>query len=162
MSTQQLESDKIFMQRCLELAHQAMVQGEVPVGACVVQNGKIIGEGANCPIATNNPVAHAEILALQAAAKTLNNYRLLGCKLYVSLEPCTMCAGALIHARIAELIFSTADPKSGAIVSVASVLNNQNMNHRVQYKGGLLEVESARLLTDFFRIRRKKTTNSTD
>ncbi len=142
------------MRRALQLARDAEAGGEVPVGAVVVWNGVVVGEGANRPIASHDPTAHAEIVALREAARRIGNYRLPGTTLYVTLEPCTMCAGAMIHARIERLVFAASDPRTGAAGSVHDVLGDRRHNHRVVVGGGLLAEESAALLRAFFRRRR--------
>ena len=142
------------MQRALELAHYAEEQGEVPVGAVVVFENKIIGEGWNQPISTNDPTAHAEIIALRNAAQHQNNYRLPGTTLYVTLEPCMMCASAMIHARIERLVFAASDPKTGAAGSQIDIFNLPFVNHKVTYEGGLLVKESQKRLKSFFQQRR--------
>jgi tRNA(adenine34) deaminase len=148
-------SDEEYMQRALELASAAQSQGEVPVGAVIVsESGEVIAEAANGPIALNDPTAHAEVLALRQAGAAMRNYRLPGCRLYVTLEPCAMCAAAIVHARLAKLVFAAADPKSGACGSVMDVLGAPSMNHRVTVESGLLAQESADLLREFFRSRR--------
>jgi tRNA(adenine34) deaminase len=149
-------SDEHFMRRALELARKAEAQGEVPVGAVVANDGVVIAEGWNQPISTHDPSAHAEMVALRAAGKSLNNYRLPGTTLYVTLEPCAMCAGAIIHARVERLVYGAADPKTGAAGSVFSLLDDPRHNHRVQIEGGLLAEESSALLQEFFRTRRLK------
>jgi len=128
--------------------------GEVPIGAVVVHEGQIIARGQNSVIRMSDPTAHAEIVALRTAAATLGNYRLNGCTLYVTLEPCAMCAGAMIHARIDRLVFATPDPKAGACGSVLSVLNHPQLNHQMEVEQGILADESAELLRGFFRGRR--------
>lgn len=143
-----------YMKRCLELARRAAALGETPVGACVVLADEIIGEGHNAPITRQDPTAHAEICALRAAAQRLGNYRLTNARLYVSIEPCTMCAGALVHARIAQLIFGAKEPQAGAVVSTAGVLDNAALNHRVQWQAGVLADEAAAIMKDFFAARR--------
>jgi tRNA(adenine34) deaminase len=143
-----------YMARALQLAQQAAAAGEVPVGAVVVRDGVVLGEGANCPIGGRDPTAHAEIVALRAAALTVANYRLPDATLYVTVEPCTMCAGALVHARIGTLVFGTREPRAGAIVSTANVLDNAGLNHRIGVVEGVLSAECAELLTRFFRARR--------
>jgi len=151
-----LESpDHYWMRRALRLAEQAGCEGEVPVGAVLVKNGQLIAEGWNRPISRNDPSAHAEIQALRAAGDVLCNYRLVDTTLYVTLEPCTMCAGAIIHARVARVVFGAPDPKTGAAGSVFNVLNSDQYNHRVELLGGVLIEECAALLTEFFRQRRK-------
>lgn len=146
--------DSHWMARCLELAQQASEVGEVPVGAVVVRDNLIIGEAFNQPIRTADPSAHAEILALRAAAKSENNYRLPGATLYVSLEPCSMCAGALVHARIARLVYGAPEPRAGAIQSQSRLLDAEYLNHRVEHSGGCLAQQSAALIQRFFRSRR--------
>lgn len=142
------------MSRALELARRALDEGEVPVGAVVVRDGRIIGEGWNRPIALADPTAHAEIQALRAAGSFLGQYRLPGASLYVTLEPCPMCAGAVLHARISQVVFGALDPKSGAAGSLMDLLQHQGLNHTVVHRGGILEGECGRLLRDFFRSRR--------
>ncbi len=142
------------MRRALELAAQAAEQGEVPVGALIVRDGAVIAEGANRPIAAHDPTAHAEIVALRAAANSLGNYRLPGTTLYVTLEPCAMCAAAIIHARVSRLVFGAGDPKAGAVHSVYDLIANPRLNHAVEWTGGVLEAECAELLRSFFRSRR--------
>ncbi len=149
-------TDEDFMRRALELARCAEAEGEVPVGAVVVADGQIIGEGYNRPIAGYDPTAHAEIQALRAAAKFRQNYRLPGTTLYVTLEPCVMCAGAIVHARVAHVVYATADPRSGAAGSAFELLpSDQRFNHYTTCEGGLLADESSDLLKAFFRARRK-------
>jgi tRNA(adenine34) deaminase len=142
------------MRRALELAQSAASAGEVPVGAVVVRDGEILGEGFNQPIGAVDPTAHAEIVALRDAARRVGNYRLSGATLYVTMEPCTMCAGALVHARIATLVYGALEPKSGAVESTSRALDNPRLNHRVQVVGGVLAEESAGLLKQFFAGRR--------
>ncbi len=148
------DTDIFYMQRALVLAEQAALLGEVPVGAVVVQDGKIIGEGFNCPIAQHDPSAHAEIQALRAAALHGQNYRLLDSTLYVTLEPCTMCVGALIHARVARVVFAATEPKAGSLVSARRQLESGYYNHIFVYEGGVCEAESRQLLQVFFKRRR--------
>tara|TARA_Y100001934_G_scaffold254467_1_gene320386 strand:- start:1104 stop:1610 length:507 start_codon:yes stop_codon:yes gene_type:complete len=143
-----------WMVHALRCAGQAADAGEVPVGAVVVVDGEIVGEGANACIVSNDPVAHAEIVALRDAAARLGNYRLPGASLYVTLEPCTMCAGAAVHARIDTLVYGAPEPKSGALVSTARVLDNAALNHRVQVVSGVLEAQCAQIMRDFFALRR--------
>ncbi len=143
-----------WMRRALDLARQAAAAGEVPVGAVVVRDGAVIGEGSNRPITTSDPTAHAEIVALRDAARRAGNYRLPGAALYVSVEPCTMCAGALVHARVATLVYGAAEPRAGAVTSTAAVLANPRLNHRVAVVPGVLAGESAALLKSFFASRR--------
>lgn len=142
------------MQQAFDLAEHAMNQQEVPVGAVVVLDDKVIGKGWNQPIAENDPSAHAEIMALRDAANTLGNYRLLNTTLYVTLEPCLMCVGAILHSRIKRLVFGAYDSKTGAAGSVFDVLADTRYNHTVEVQGGVLEKQSAELLQTFFRQRR--------
>ena len=149
------ESDIGFMRRALELARRAQDEGEVPVGAVLVKDGEIVGEGWNRPIAANDPTAHAEIQALRAAAQGLGNYRLPGTTLYVTLEPCPMCAGAIVHARVGRVVFGARDPRSGAAGSVFDLLpSDERFNHRTEAQGGVEAEEAARMLKAFFRARR--------
>lgn len=147
-------TDTHFMQRALELADSAAREGEVPVGAVLVKAGEIIGEGWNRPIASHDPTAHAEIEALRAGAARIGNYRLVNTTLYVTLEPCTMCAGAMVHARVERLVYGAADPKTGAAGSVLDVLRHPQANHRVEIVGGVLEDLCSAKLRQFFRDRR--------
>ena len=147
-------SDADYMQRALVLARAAAAQGEVPVGALVVRGSEIIGEGANRPIGQHDPSAHAEIEALRAAGRALGDYRLTGATLYVTLEPCIMCASAIVHARIDRVVFGAWDPKAGAAGSIADVFAIPQLNHRVDVFGGVLAEECATLLSAFFRARR--------
>jgi tRNA(adenine34) deaminase len=142
------------MRRALELARHAEAQGEVPVGAVVVSNGTELGSGWNRPIADHDPTAHAEIVAMRAAARTLGNYRLTGSTLYVTLEPCAMCTGAMLHARIGRLVFGAADPKAGAAGSVIDLARSADFNHRMQVNPGILAEECRAVLQEFFRRRR--------
>lgn len=142
------------MRRALELAAQAEARGEVPVGAIVVQGEQVIGEGFNQPITLKDPTAHAEILALRAAATTLGDYRLGGTTLYVTLEPCPMCAAALVHARVARLVFGAWDPRQGAAGSAFNLVTARAMNHQVDCFGGVLADECGALLKRFFESRR--------
>ncbi|CAK0748945.1 tRNA adenosine(34) deaminase [Gammaproteobacteria bacterium] len=146
--------DEIWMGRALELARQAGAEGEVPVGAILVRDGMILGEGWNRPITLCDPTAHAEILALRAAAQSVGNYRLPGVTIYSTLEPCPMCAGAMVHARLARLVFGTHDLRSGAVVSQFDLLQSATLNHRVAWEVGVLQEECATLLREFFRSRR--------
>jgi tRNA(adenine34) deaminase len=149
--------DQIFMQAALGLAREAGAAGEVPVGAVVVKDGAIVGRGFNQPILRHDPTAHAEVMALRAAADHLGNYRLPGCTLYVTLEPCTMCAGAIMHARIARVIFGAEDPKTGAAGSVVDLFGEDRLNHHTEIVGGLLADECGGLLSSFFAARRSRT-----
>jgi tRNA(adenine34) deaminase len=146
--------DVAFMRRALALARHAQEAGEVPIGALVVHNGEIVGEGWNQPIRSHDPSAHAEMVALRAAAVRLRNYRLTDTTLYVTLEPCAMCAGAIVHARIARVVYAAADPKAGAGGSVFNLLASEKLNHRAAITSGVLEQECGELLRDFFRERR--------
>jgi len=149
------ETDAAMMREALQLAVRAGVQGEVPVGAVVVKDGEIVGRGYNSPILSSDPTAHAEIRALREAAIALGNYRLGGCTLYVTLEPCTMCAGAIMHARLARLVYGAADPKTGACGGVVNLFAETRLNHHTEVTGGVLAAEAARQLSDFFAARRK-------
>ena len=155
-SPSSLETDLIYMQRAIELARHAEAEGEVPVGALIVYDDKIIAEGWNTPITGNDPTAHAEIKALRAAADTIKNYRLLDTTLYVTLEPCVMCAGAIIHARVKRVVFGATDPKTGAAGSVFDVLNTDRLNHHVDILQGVLAEECGALLSEFFKAKRNK------
>lgn len=155
--TIQLDSpDNFWMRHALSLALRAAQEGEVPVGAVVVKEGKLIAEGWNRPIGHHDPTAHAEIQALRAAGKAMNNYRLNGTTLYVTLEPCPMCAGAIVHARVARVVYAAPDPRTGAAGSVYNILQSNELNHRCEVEGGLLEQQSGQLLRDFFRLKRNK------
>ena len=144
-----------WMRHALRLAQQAAAAGEVPVGAVVVKNGQVVGEGANAPLALNDPTAHAEVLALRAAARTLGNYRLDGCTLYVTLEPCTMCSGAMLHARVDTVVYGAPEPKTGAAGSVLDVFGCAPINHHTQVVRGVLAQECSALLSEFFQQRRR-------
>ena len=152
------DNDSDFMRAALELAAQAEEAGEVPVGAVVVRNGVIIGRGYNCPISAADPTAHAEVMALRDAAKNLANYRLADCTLYVTLEPCAMCVGAIFHARIARLVYGAADLKTGACGSVIDLPAEIRLNHHMQVTGNILAEEGAGKLKLFFGKRRKTAT----
>jgi tRNA(adenine34) deaminase len=143
-----------FMSRALELARQAQDAGEVPVGAVIVKDGVIIAEGSNRPIGGNDPTAHAEIVAMRAAANVVGSYRLLDTTLYVTLEPCAMCAGAMVHARVQRLVYGAADPRAGAAGSVFNIVQNAALNHRVEVESGVLAEDCSKLLRDFFVARR--------
>jgi tRNA(adenine34) deaminase len=147
-------TDEAFMRRALELAQRAQAEGEVPVGAVVAMEEKILGEGWNRPIAASDPTAHAEIQAMRAAASALSNYRLTGATLYVTLEPCVMCAGAMFHARIGRVVFGARDPKAGAAGSIVDLFKNEQLNHHAQIQGGVLASECGALLSRFFASRR--------
>jgi tRNA(adenine34) deaminase len=148
--------DQIFMQVAITLAKQAAENGEVPVGAIVVKDGEIIGRGSNAPIGLSDPSAHAEILAMRDAAKNIGNYRLVDCTLYVTLEPCAMCSGAIQHARIANLIYGAHDLKTGACGSVIDLMAEEKLNHHTSVKSGVLAEETGQILSDFFKQRRIK------
>jgi len=148
------DKDAHWMRQALLLAEAGARLGEVPVGALVVMNDRVIGAGCNRPISARDPTAHAEIVALREAAREIDNYRLTGATLYVTVEPCTMCAGALVHARIGRLVFGAREPRTGAIVSTSAVLDNPHHNHRVQVTGGVLAEESGALMREFFVARR--------
>jgi tRNA(adenine34) deaminase len=146
--------DQKFMRRAIELAREAEAAGEVPVGAVIVRDGEIVAEGFNRPISTHDPTAHAEMVALRAAAARLDNYRLLGTTLYVTLEPCAMCAGAMVHARVQRLVYAAPDPRAGAAGSVFNVVQNPALNHRLETEPGVLAEECSAMLRDFFVARR--------
>jgi tRNA(adenine34) deaminase len=147
-------TDEFFMQSALEQAQTAAAAGEVPVGAVVVHKGQVIATGRNSPIEGHDPTAHAEIMALRAAAKALGNYRLPDCELYVTLEPCAMCSGALLHARLKRVVFGASDPKTGAAGSVINLFDQPQLNHQTALQGGVLANEAASILKDFFNRRR--------
>lgn len=151
-----MNSDTQWMQEALAEAESAADAGEVPVGAIVLFNGEIIGRGQNRVLRDLDPTSHAEIVAMRAAARHLSNYRLTGCEIYVTLEPCAMCAGAMIHGRIQRLIYATDDPKAGAAGSVLEVLNHPRLNHRTQVTNGILAEPSSELLRQFFRQKREQ------
>lgn len=150
------EQDQTLMTTALTLAAEAALAGEVPVGAIVVKDGKIIGRGSNAPIGSHDPSAHAEIQAMRDAAKFLGNYRLVDCTLYVTLEPCAMCAGAIQHARIARLVYGASDHKTGACGSVINLMAEQKLNHHTQVTSGVMANECGSILTNFFSERRKQ------
>lgn len=148
-------ADEIYMRHAMKLARRAEAEGEVPVGAVLVLDGEVVGEGWNRPISANDPTAHAEIMALRDAGQRLNNYRLPGTTLYVTLEPCPMCAGAIVHSRVSRVVFGATDPKGGAAGSVFRLLpSDQRFNHYVQAEGGVLAEACADMLRAFFRARR--------
>lgn len=148
-------TDTVMMRHALLLARRARERGEVPVGAVVTYQGRIVGEGWNRPIGEHDPSAHAEMVALRAAAKRIGNYRLTDTTLYVTLEPCVMCAGAIVHARVGTLVYGASDPKAGAVHSVYDVIGAPRLNHVVQWRGGVLEAECGEMLRGFFRERRE-------
>ena len=148
------DSDAVFMREALALAREAAALGEVPVGAVVVSQGRVIGRGFNAPISRHDPTGHAEILALRDAAMKLGNYRLPGCELYVTLEPCAMCVGAMLHARVARLVYGAADPKTGACGSVVNLFAEAKLNHHATATPGVMAEECAALLREFFAAKR--------
>ena len=150
----QAELDRQFMQQALDQAKLAAMAGEVPVGAVLVRDGKIISRGFNQPIGNSDPSAHAEMIALRSAAQLESNYRLPGTTLYVTLEPCIMCAGAMLHARVERLVFGATDPKTGAAGSVLNVFSEKQINHQTQVEGGIMDDECGQILRDFFKGRR--------
>lgn len=145
------------MRRALELAKLAATVDEVPVGAVIVKDGVIVGEGYNQPIVNHDPTAHAEIIAIRQACAALGNYRLTGCDLYVTVEPCTMCVGAMVHARIKRIFFGALEPRAGALQSQLQLLNNGPYNHSIECQGGLLAEECSALMSNFFRDKRQET-----
>jgi len=149
-----LQADTAFMREALAEAESATDAGEVPIGAVVVVDGEIVARGQNRVLRDIDPTAHAEIVAMRAAARAVDNYRLLECELYVTLEPCAMCAGAMIHARLKRLIYGASDPKAGAAGSVLEVLNHPRLNHQMEVTGNVLDEECGELLREFFRQRR--------
>ncbi|MGH8648948.1 MAG: tRNA adenosine(34) deaminase TadA [Burkholderiales bacterium] len=148
-------SDEEFMREALALAKLAAEAGEVPVGAVLVREGTVVGRGYNRPVTGRDPTAHAEVVALRDAAEQIGNYRLGECALYVTLEPCAMCAGAIMHARVSRVIYGAADPKSGACGSVVDLFGDDRLNHHATVTGGVMAEEAARLLQEFFGARRK-------
>ena len=148
------ENDQRFMREALAQARLAEAAGEVPVGAVVVKDGVIVGRGYNAPISRHDPTSHAEIAALRDAAKHIGNYRLVGCELFVTLEPCVMCVGAMFHARIARVVYGAKEPKTGAAGSVFNLFTELRLNHHARIEGGVLEEECGTLLSDFFARRR--------
>lgn len=149
-------ADLIYMRQALRLAREAGDAGEVPVGAIIVKNDQVVGQGFNQPVGSHDPSAHAEICALRDAGQTLENYRLPGCTLYVTIEPCTMCLGAIIHARIDRLVFGAAEPRYGAVSSGQRLLENGVYNHQLEVSSGVLADEAAALMKQFFRQRRAR------
>ena len=150
------EKTAFFMATALELAQQGGAMGEVPVGAIVVYQDEIIGRGFNAPISRHDPSAHAEIQAIRDAAQRLGNYRLVACDLYVTLEPCTMCAGAIMHARIGRLLYGASDPKTGACGSIINLFQEKRLNHHTEVIGGILAAECGSMLSGFFAERRQQ------
>lgn len=155
MDDLQAQQDAHYMTRAIELARMAEQAGEVPVGALIVHQGRIIAEGWNRPISTHDPTAHAEIIALRAAAQQLGTYRLLDTTLYVTLEPCAMCAGAMVHARVKRLVYAAADPRAGASGSIFDITHHPALNHRLECTTGVLAQECASMLREFFVARRR-------
>ena len=147
-------SDSLFMARALELAREAERAGEVPVGAVIVKDDAIVGEGWNRPISSNDPTAHAEIVAMRAAAQKLGTYRLLDTTLYVTLEPCPMCAGAMVHARVKRLVYAATDPRAGAAGTIFNIVQHPSLNHRIDCEAGLMAQECGTMLRAFFQGRR--------
>jgi len=150
----QQDEDQRWMRYAMQLAERAAALGEVPVGAVLVKEGEVIGEGWNQPISGHDPTAHAEILALRDAAHRVENYRLIDSTLYITIEPCTMCSGAIVHARVARLVFGATEPKAGAAVSNGQLFDQPWMNHRVEYEGGVLAEECSAQISAFFQHRR--------
>lgn len=151
--------DSIYMRQAISQAHNAWALGEVPVGALVVKDGVVIATGFNQPIGTHDPTAHAEIMALRAAASILGNYRLPGCELFVTLEPCAMCAGAMMHARLARVVFGASDPKTGTCGSIVNLFEQEKLNHHTELVGGVMADECGKLLKEFFADRRQAQKN---
>jgi tRNA(adenine34) deaminase len=151
----QEDVDRRFMRRALELAREAVEAGEVPVGAVLVMDGEIVAEGSNRPIGLNDPTAHAEIIALRQAGVVMANYRLLDTTLYVTLEPCAMCASAMVHARVKRLVFGAVDPRAGAAGSVFNIVDHAALNHRMEVTGGICAEEAGAVLKEFFAARRR-------
>ena len=149
-----LSMDELWMQEALRAAQRALEAGEVPVGAVVVHDGKVVGHGFNRNIADSDPTAHAEVVALREAGAAIGNHRLGDCDLFATIEPCAMCAGALVHARIRRLVYGADDPKAGAVHSVMQVVNHPSANHHIEVRGGVLAGRCAELLQEFFRARR--------
>jgi tRNA(adenine34) deaminase len=147
-------TDADYMRQALDLAAMALEAGEVPVGAIVVKSGEIIGRGFNAPISRHDPSAHAEMMAMRDAARNIGNYRLVGCELFVTLEPCLMCAGAIMHARIARVVYGAIDPKTGACGSVMDAFAEQTLNHHTEVAGGVLADECGSMLSSFLALRR--------
>jgi tRNA(adenine34) deaminase len=149
-----LSTDTLFMSRALELAQLAAEHSEVPVGAVIVHQGNIVGEGYNQPISACDPTAHAEIVAMRHACATLKNYRLTGCELYVTIEPCTMCVGAMVHARIKRIVFGALEPRAGALQSQFQLMENSPYNHSIIWDGGVLADQCGAVMANFFRQKR--------
>ncbi|HXZ39538.1 MAG TPA: tRNA adenosine(34) deaminase TadA [Terriglobales bacterium] len=147
-------TDELWMEEAIRAAQRALEMDEVPVGALVICEGKVVGRGRNRNLADSDPTAHAEIIALREAGKNVGNHRLGDCELFVTIEPCAMCAGAMVHARLKRLVYGADDPKAGAVYSVLQVLNHPGLNHRMEVRGGVLGGKCAELLQEFFRSRR--------
>ena len=150
-----MSTDEFYMAKALHLAEQAGDAGEVPVGAVVVCGGEVIGEGYNQPISACDPTAHAEIVAMRNAASQINNYRLSDCDLYVTIEPCTMCVGAIVHGRIRRIVFGALEPRAGALNSQLQLMDQSHYNHIIEVRGGVLERQCSELISSFFRQKRK-------
>ncbi|MDA9095444.1 tRNA adenosine(34) deaminase TadA [Porticoccaceae bacterium] len=150
-----MSTDEFYMAKALQLAEQAGAIGEVPVGAILVKDGEIVGEGFNQPISGCDPTAHAEIVAMRNAAKNLNNYRLSDCDLYVTIEPCTMCVGAMVHGRIRRVLFGALEPRAGALQSQLQLMDQSHYNHSIEWQGGVLAQECGDLISSFFRRKRE-------
>ena len=153
-----LSTDTLFMSRALELAQRAAEYSEVPVGAVIVHQGNIVGEGYNQPISSCDPTAHAEVVAMRQACVSLNNYRLTGCELYVTIEPCTMCVGAMVHARIKRIVFGALEPRAGALKSQLQLMEKGPYNHSIVWDGGVLEAQCSTMISEFFRQKRSLNT----
>lgn len=149
-----MDTPEVYMRAALEEARRGFDAGEVPVGAVVVIGGEIVGRGFNQPIGSHDPTAHAEIVALREAARAIGNYRLVGSTMYVTIEPCLMCVGAMVHARVAKLVFGAPEPKAGAVVSSCRALELPSLNHRVETLGGVLEDDCRAVIQEFFKTRR--------
>lgn len=154
MNIDRTQTDEHWMRHAIAMAQRAQQSGEVPVGAVIVKDGELLAEGWNCPITTHDPTAHAEVVAMRHAGVALQNYRLLDTTLYVTLEPCVMCSGALFHARVARVVYGAKDPKAGAAGSVYTTLLDDRFNHSIQLTGDVLAQECGELLTNFFKARR--------
>ena len=150
-----MSTDEFYMAKALQLAEQAAAIGEVPVGALLVKDGEVIGEGFNQPITSCDPTAHAEIVAMRDAAKNINNYRLSDCELYVTIEPCTMCVGAMVHGRIRRVVFGAVEPRAGALQSQLQLMDHSHYNHSIQWYGGVLAQQCGDLISRFFRLKRE-------
>ena len=150
-----MSTDEFYMAKALQLAEQAGAIGEVPVGAILVKDGEIVGEGFNQPISGCDPTAHAEVVAMRNAAKNLNNYRLSDCDLYVTIEPCTMCVGAMVHGRIRRVLFGALEPRAGALQSQLQLMDQSHYNHSIEWQGGVLAQECGDLISSFFRRKRE-------